>query len=190
MYSTELTEKIITSDEARKILNHVSPIYGDSYVGLWLFQIIGSELDDIKLWSEELKLQTSIQTATWSLPYWEREYDITPDADWNVEQRRLAVISKMRYKAPMNPKKLSEIASVFSGVPVDIAENTGKNKFSVYVRKNISVFSFFKAKAAIDRAKPAHLIYDIQITEIRESYVDIKSAVNNEIIKKYKVEVV
>ena len=34
---------IITSPTAEKMLKRVSPIYDDSYVGLWIFQAIGIE---------------------------------------------------------------------------------------------------------------------------------------------------
>ena len=190
MHLTELMNKILTSEEAQKIIRFVSPIYGNSYVGLWLLQVIGAELDDMKKWSEELREQTSPYTATWGLYLWEQEYNVTPAPDWTIEQRRQAIISKIRYKAPMNPAKMSELASALTGVPVDIVENTGKNKFSVYVRKNIPIEKFAAAKEAIDRAKPAHLIYDINIAETREVQTDFYMGVGAEINKYYEVEVI
>ena len=41
-YKTELMEQILTSESAKRMIDYVSPIYGKSRIGLWLFQIIGS----------------------------------------------------------------------------------------------------------------------------------------------------
>lgn len=190
MYSTELMNKILTSDEAKKIVRFISPIYGNSYVGLWLLQVIGAELDDMKKWSEELREQTSPYTATWGLYLWEQEYNVTPDPEWTIEQRRQAVVGKIKNKAPMNPAKMAELASALAGVPVDIIENTGKNKFSVCVRKFIPVEKFAAAKELIDRAKPAHLIYDINIAETRDVQTDFYLGVGVETNKSYEMEVI
>lgn len=162
---TELAEKILTCEESRRMINMVSPIYGESYVGLWLFQSIGAELDRLRIFLEELELQLNPATATWLLPEWEKRYGIVPGEDWTLQQRRDAVLSKRKLKAPITPRKLSDICSALLGVKVDVVENTGKNKFSVYVRDNITVEQFQESANTIDDAKPAHLIYDLEIAE-------------------------
>ena len=179
---TPLAEEILTSDEAKELYNMVSPIYGESYVQLWLFQAYGKALDVIKKLAEDLYLELHPGTATWLLPLWEERYGITPGADWTLERRREAVISKRKFNAPITPKKLSDMASALVGVPVDIIENTGKNKFTVYVRQNTTIEKFASAKEAIDEAKPAHLIYDIVIAEehrpVVNNYVAVGAATN------------
>ena len=47
-YKTDLMEKILTSENAKQMIDYVSPIYGKSRIGLWLFQVIGLEIDDVK----------------------------------------------------------------------------------------------------------------------------------------------
>lgn len=162
-HSTELAEKILTSDSARQMYNNVSPIYGNSYVGLWMFQVIGLELDRMMSYFEDIPNQLNPATATWLLPAWEERYGITPGTDWTIERRRDAVVSKRKFNAPITPTKLGEMLSALAGVLVEVIENTGKNKFSVYVRDNIPVEKFAGAKEVTDEAKPAHLIYDIEI---------------------------
>ena len=44
-YSTELMEQILTSPAAQDIVSQLAPIYGEGRVALWLFQVIGAELD-------------------------------------------------------------------------------------------------------------------------------------------------
>lgn len=186
---TEMAEEILTSDEAKTIYNMVSPIYGESYVALWIFQAIGKELDVAKEIAMGLFSELHPETATWTLPLWEERYGITPGADWTLERRREAVISKRKFNAPITPKKMSEMASALVGVPVDVIENTGKNRFTVYVRQNTTVEKFASAKEAIDEAKPAHLIYDIVIAEEHVVPVSNYVAVGTAIKENYYVEV-
>ena len=179
---TETAETILTSDESKLIYNMVSPIYGESYVALWIFRAIGEALDRAKGYADDVYLQLNPETATWLLPLWEERYGITPGADLSLERRREAVISKRKFNAPLTPRKISDMASALVGVPVDAIENTGKNQFTVYVRQNTTVGKFASAKEAIDKAKPAHLIYNIEIAEEHQltanNYVAVGTATN------------
>lgn len=85
-YKTELMEQILTSESAKRMIDYVSPIYGKSRIGLWLFQIIGLELDDVKEICDDIYDQIFVSRATWSLPYWEKAYEITPLPDQTIEQ--------------------------------------------------------------------------------------------------------
>lgn len=186
---TEMAEEILTSDEAKNIYNMVSPIYGNSYVALWIFQAIGKELDIAEQLAEGLFQELRPETATWFLPEWEKRYGIIPGADWTLERRREAVISKRKFNAPVTPEKLSALASSLVGVPVDIIENTGKNKFTVYIRQNTTTEKFDSAREAIDEAKPAYLIYDIVIAEEHVVPVNNYIAVGATPKEYYNVEV-
>ena len=188
-HSTELAEKILTSDSARQMYNNVSPIYGNSYVGLWMFQVIGLELDRMMGYFEDIPNQLNPATATWLLPAWEERYGITPGTDWTIERRRDAVINKRKFNAPITPTKLGEMLSALAGVLVEVIENTGKNKFSVYVRDNIPVEKFAGAKEVTDEAKPAHLIYDIEIAARNNVEINNYMALGVAINKIHYVEV-
>lgn len=196
MERTELINQIITSPEAERILDFVSPIYGKSYVGLWLFEVIGRELDDMYHWAVGFADQTVPNRATWSLPYWEAEYGITPDPNDTIEERRAAILQKIMYRGPMNPKKLANIVAVSAGVPTDIEENTGKNKFTVILRDlplnrlTGATKSVYAARRTVDEAKPAHLIYDLRIEKQVEVATPIKVAVAMAQYKRHYVDVI
>lgn len=187
-YRTEMVEQILTSPEAQRILEYLSPIYGEAYVGLWLLQVIGMQLDKASNWTAEMALQVTPQTATWTLDFWEKEYGIVPQDGWTTEQRRQNILAQMKFVAPMTPTKLAEIASLAAGVPVDIVENTGKNTFAVLVRRYTE--NFERAKKAIDEAKPAHLIYTIQIAYLimAQHKVSVGSGVT--VHQKFNIKVV
>ena len=181
-YRTKLTDKIITSEQAKEILNMVSPIYGDDYVSLWLFQIIGSQLDKSIAWVEEYIQQLVPQTATWALPYWESEYRLVPDPSWTIEQRRLNIISKMWSNGPMNPTRLAQIIKGVANADVSISENTGKNRFTVYINTTPYKADNIAVNKTLDKLKPSHLIYHTIYST--ETYSDIYIA---GVIQKSKI---
>ena len=186
---TELAESILKSDEAKRIYNMVSPIYGESRVALKIFQAQGKELDRVKELAEDVCRQLNPETATWLLPVWEERYGIIPGADWTLERRREAVISKRKYNAPIVPKKMGALLTALIGVPVDVVENTGPNQFTVYIRKNVTVDKYANAIQFVDEAKLAHLIYNIEIAGEVTASITQQAAVTVATNKVYYVEV-
>lgn len=168
-YRTELMESILTSPQAQKIIDYLTPMYGESYVGLWLLQSIGVILDECDTFVEEFKEQVTPSTATWTLEFWEKEYGIVPDPDWDIEQRRQNIMSTIRYKAPVNPKKMEDMVASIVGMPVVISENSAKNTFTVQIKGYTTEYR--KAIEAIEKMKPAHLIYTIGVAEVSQSKI-------------------
>lgn len=166
-YRTELMEAILTSKEAQRIIDYITPIYGESYVGLWLLQSIGMILDEGESFPEEYKNQITPITATWSIEFWEKEYGVVPEPNWTLEQRRQNVLNTIRYKAPINPEKMEDLVTGAVGLPSEVTENTAKNTFDVTIIGYTK--ELYKAIETIDTAKPAHLIYNIKIHEILNS---------------------
>lgn len=125
-YRTELMESILTSSEAQKIIDFITPTYGEAYAFLWALQVIGYALDDCVKCTDQYLDQVTPQTATWTLEFWEKEYDINPDPAWDMDQRRQNIMAKMRYKAPITPKKLEDMVSATIGHRVEVFENVDK----------------------------------------------------------------
>ena len=162
-YKTDLMEQILTSKSAKQMIDYVSPVYGKSRIGLWLFQVIGLELDDVKTICEDIIDQIFVNRATWGLSIWEKEYGITPLPDQTIEQRR-AQISQMRVKKPLNPTRFEKIIEALSGVETKFIENTVVNNYDEVVRR-------------IDKLKPAHLLCDIRISDVMESETALNYAI-------------
>lgn len=162
-YTTETMDKILTSETARDFLDQVAPIYGESKVALWLYQVMGMEWDEARRLCREFAQQVVPQTATWALDYWEQEYGIPRDPAMGMEQRRERILSYRRDRAPMNPYTLGRIASVAAAnASATIEENTGKNQFTVWISAMPSDTDKAKITAAVKRAKPAHLNFDVK----------------------------
>lgn len=185
-YRTEMMEQILQSKEGQRIVSMVTPLYGEAYAQLWLFQIIGAKLDEANNWSERTLSEVTPQTATWSIAFWEKEYGIVPESWWSLNQRRENIINHMNFLLPMNPVRLADIASTAAGVPVEVRENSGVNEFEVLVRRPTDKFKH--AKSDIDKYKPAHLVYLIRMAQQIDILIKSYIGIGISQYKKYKVK--
>lgn len=127
-YKTQLMEQILTNEKAQQIIDWVSQLYGESYVGLWLFQTIGTVLGPICDTAEQLTYETSPATTSLLIAYYEAEYGIQGDPTMSLEQRRNTVVAAMRSKGACTPARLADsVSAALGGVPVDIIEYDGKS---------------------------------------------------------------
>lgn len=185
---TEMMRSILTDETAQKIIDYVSPIYGNSYVGLWMFQAIGSLLGEVRGICEALMYETTPATSTLLLDYWEDHYGIARDSRLSIEQRQARILAKIQSRGPCNPAVLaSAVSTSLGGVPVEITERIAKNTFMVNIREYVEDFT--PAVAVIERMKPAHLIYKIRVATKMVSDADIKVAIALVHSESYNVEV-
>ena len=185
---TALSTAILTDETAQKIIDYVSQIYGNSYVGLWLFETIGEALTSVKSIADELRTETNPTTANLLLDAWEKHYNIPPDSTLTIKQRQARLKSKLLSRGPCNPYRLATaISSALGGVEVEITENISKNKFLVNIRS--AVDDIKPAVAVIEKKKPAHLIYEIRVATKTGAEADIKVAIAMTHAESYKVEV-
>ena len=174
-YQTQLMRDILTNEKAQEIIDYVSQVYGSSYVGLWLFQAIGTVLGQVCDISSELRYETSPATATTLLSYWERAYNLPSDPTLTVEQRRARIITAMRSRGACTPERLAAaVSSALGGVTVEVYERTGINQFTVSIRT--AVKSLQPAIDVIEKMKPAHLTYLIRGVTEENATADITVA--------------
>ena len=159
---TELMHAILTDKMAQDIIDWVPPVYGDSYVGLWIFQAIGTVLGEVRDICEALMHETSPATATLLLDQWEDQYGLLRDSSLTIEQRRARIMQKHQARGPCNPATLGmAVSSALGGVRVEIQENVAKNTFAVVLAEAMEDVT--PAVAVLDRMKPAHLIYEFRV---------------------------
>lgn len=188
-YQTELMRSILTNETAQRIIDFVSPIYGNSYVGLWIFQAIGVVLGEVSEIAEQLRYETNASTADLLLSYWEAQYGIPADSSLTKEQRRARIVAQTKSKGPCNPARLcAAVSAALGGAEVDITENVAKNTFLVNIRDVVD--SINPAVAVIERMKPAHLIYQIRVATQMVSTSELKTAIAMTYAEQITVEVV
>lgn len=185
---TDMMRQILISEMAQEMIDYVTPKYGESYVGLWLFQAIGAVMDKVYDIAVALRDETTPITATLLLDYWEDCYAIPRNRNLSVQQRRDRILEKIRSRAPCNPKRLAAaVSTALGGVPVDITENVSKNTFLVNIREIVP--SINPAVAVLERMKPAHLIYKIQIVTQTVTDAELKTAIAMTYAEYFNVEV-
>mgnify|MGYP002802691151 FL=1 len=156
---TEKMDEILKSPAARRFVPQLSPIYGDAYTALWLFNVIGAMLDRVNNVTDSLADQALPQTVTWGIAYFEQDYGIISDESLPLETRRANLLTKIRTRAPLNPARVEKILSTLIGADVKLTENISKNRFQVSVKGDFGSDQKQALRDALDRMKPAHVIY-------------------------------
>lgn len=169
-------QQVLQSEKAQEMINFITPKFGKSYIGLWLFQVMGIEIDELQLFINEIKKQIVYQTATWGLYYLQQEYQIDTNAELleiipgvNEEElpenikniitnARAAISVKIKERYPSNPKNVENIIAEIAGRNVSITENTAKNTFDVLLASGNNAYSIKNIMIKINQIKPAHLI--------------------------------
>jgi uncharacterized protein YmfQ (DUF2313 family) len=173
--NTELMEQILKSETAQRTIQYVSPIYGNSYIMLWIFEVIGEELDNMGERSSEVADQAFPQLATWGISYLEDQYGIIPPAGATLEDRRQAVLSFIHSRKPMNPAKMAAMVSAATGRTAKVIERTAKRTFDIEVDITDSETPFrLDVINMVDKVKPAHLLYRFIISTSENIYVNIQ----------------
>lgn len=187
-YRTELMEKILTSPTAQKMIDYVSPIYGNSYVGLWLFQAIGLILDKPVEYAEALMKEANPTASVLLLDLWEKHYALPKDSSLSTEQRQARIRAKLVSRGPCNPSRLAAaVSSVIGGIEVRIVENVAPNTFRVEIQDPIP--SIAPVVAVLEKKKPAHLVYKIQVVHQVVTETEIQTAIAMTRANIYRVEV-
>ena len=185
---TDQMLKILQNELAQEIIDYVSPIYGESYVGLWIYEAIGKVMQEVKDIFIKLKTEGNPVTADLLLGEWENYYRIPSDPTMAKEQRQQRIVNLIRMRGPCNPDVLADAVSVaLGGVPVEITEHKAKNTFLVNIREVVD--SINPAVAVLEQRKPAHLIYQIQVATQTVSTADIKTAIAITHAERFNVEV-
>ena len=175
IYQTEMMREILKSERAQRIIDFVSRIYGESYVGLWLFEVIGQALDMVYEAAVTLRDETTPVTSTVLLDQYESHYGLVRNPELNTEQRQDRIVAKMQARAPCNPTRMENaVSSTLGGVPVRITERVAKYTFRVEILDIVR--SYGPAIKLLDEMKPAHLIYEILVKVEHEAPTDIKVA--------------
>lgn len=102
-------EQFPTSESAKKMLSYVSDgFYDSSYVGKWLYQVMGLEYDTAFEMVKSLPDQLFPETATWGLMFHEIKWGLPVKNDVDVEERRKLIYQKRDIKRPMTPYQMEK----------------------------------------------------------------------------------
>ncbi len=116
-------ESFPDSESARKMLSYVSGgFYDRSYVGKWLFQVMGMEYDKVLEIVNDLPAQSFPETATWGLMYHEIKWGLPVRMNLPYDERRRLIYQKRDYRAPMTPYRMEKYLEDATGYTVHVAD--------------------------------------------------------------------
>ncbi len=173
-------ENFPTSQSAQNMLATVtSGFYDQSYVGKWLYQVMGLEIDEAeRLIAEELPLQFFPETATWGLMYHEVKWGL-PVLDYlSYDERRKLIYEKRDQRAPMTPYRIEaliknttgfdlRIGDIHDALPEYVIDHP--NKF-VAVISGVGNVSVNTAMKLIGQVKQSHTTF--QFVQVVDSLLD------------------
>lgn len=161
-------ESFPTRELARDMMGMISPIYDNSYVGKWIFEVMSVPLSLAQDTINELREQAFPETATWSLPYWEQSYGLPTNEALSIEERRSRVISKRNYRKPMNPARIEMLLKEVCGRDVKLIENTAPHTFEISVSPGTSEANLDQIIKLVNEVKQAQksfrVVFDTQTT--------------------------
>lgn len=161
-------ENFPTSESARRMMRYITGngFYDQSYVGKWIFQIMGEEMDDArKRIEDELPYQAFPETATWGLRYHEEKYGLPVRNNLPYEERRKIILEKRNTRAPMNPYMMEKILENVTGRKVHIDDTGGPiNTFTVDIEPGDNLVDVAAAIKKLKEIKQSHVSFVFRFT--------------------------
>ena len=154
-------ENFPTRELARDMMGMISPIYDNSYVGKWIFEVMSVPLSLAQDTINELREQAFPETATWSLNYWEQSYGLPTNGALSIEERRNRVISKRNYRKPMNPARIEMLLKELCGRDVKLIENTAPHTFEISVSPGTSEANLDQITKLVNEVKQAQKSFQV-----------------------------
>lgn len=159
-------EHFPTNETALRMMERVSPIYDRSYVGKWIFEIMGLEMGEARAYFEELRQQPFPERTTWAIEYWERRYAIIPKPTDDLETRRRNITMKHGVRLPMNPARMEQIVEMMTGYPAQVTENVAPYTFSVdiCIGPEYGCIDIGAVLSKLKQVKPSHQVLLFSLT--------------------------
>ncbi|RKD22536.1 hypothetical protein BEP19_09755 [Ammoniphilus oxalaticus] len=158
-----------TSDDIQgyrpDLMSYLPRFYKDILEIRAIQEVNEDELEQIYSSIDDILNQLYIETATWGLDIWEREFGIHTDRSKTFVRRREIIRAKMRGAGTTTKEMIKNVAQAFSGGEVEVHEYPREYRFEIQfigvrgIPPNMSGLI-----DAIDNIKPAHLAYSFKYT--------------------------
>lgn len=183
-------ENFPTSESAKRMLSYVSDgFYENSYVGKWIFQVMGIEYDKALEIAMDLPAQFFPETATWGLMYHEMKWGLPIRSNLSYEERRRLIYQKRDYRAPMTPYHMEELIKTVTSLQVHVIDIHDRgiavksplmdiphpNQFKIVLEGEGNA-DIKKIRGLVDKIKQSHTVYDLLYLENAHFEVPIRYA--------------
>lgn len=160
-------EHFPANEVAQRLLTYVTRgWYDKSYVGKWIFEVMGLELDTAIKRIEEAQSQAFPETAAWGMYFHELMYGIPIDRTKNIDDRRKAVVNRRdrTARSSITPYRLESVIQTAFGLSASVSEQVEKYMFNVdlLISADCSIHSTATLLEYIRKIKPSHLSMIVQ----------------------------
>lgn len=165
-----------------ELMSYLPEYYRKSKVMGSIQDVNKIELDRINNKYNDLVNQCNVNTATWGLELWEREYNIKINSVMSYEERRAVINANMLSHGTCTINLIKQMANSFTGGDVEIREDVATYTFTIKfvgvkgIPKNLDYFS-----SVLDNIKPAHLNYKYEFTYNSWEYIQSKKYTWNDL---------
>lgn len=130
----------------------------DQTMAIW--NALGKEIDQMQENFADLVLQCDVNQATWGLDLWEERVGLTSNADKSYDDRRSAILAKLRGTGTVTVAMIQNLAESFSYGTAEIIEDVRNYHFDIRFISTVGTPpNMADLTAAIEEVKPAHLTY-------------------------------
>lgn len=162
-------ENFPVSESAKNMIASVSDgFYDNSYVGKWLYEVMGQEYDTAREIAEDILNQLFPETATWGLMYHEIKWGLPVRENLPYEERRQLIYRKRDYRAPMTPYRMEGYLKTATGFDVRIADINDPGDYG-FVAPHPNVFKAYfmgegtlaskRSRAMLNELKQSHTMF-------------------------------
>lgn len=154
-------EQFPTNETALQMMQTITGngFYDNSFIGKWLFQVMGVEIEAAKNYIRELPEQAFPQSVTWGIGYQEEKYGIPENTGKSLEERRKQILLQKTFHSPMNPAFLERQTSLIVGHNrISVIENIAPYIFRVEIQEtDESAAVYGDVRRYVKKVKPSHL---------------------------------
>jgi len=133
----------------------------------------GQELGELEAALEGTLNQFFVDTATWGLAQWEKEFDIPQDNSKPVNERRSVIKSKLRGTGTVTVELIQSVAQSYDRGLVEVVDTPGRYAIEINFVDTVGLPpNLDDLKAAIEEIKPAHLAMSFHFRYLMVAEVD------------------
>lgn len=172
-------EQFPESESAKRMISYVSKdFYDKSYVGKWIYEVMGQEWDAVWEIIESLPYQVFPETATWGLKYHEQKWHLPIRKNLDNDTRRKLICQKRDGRSPMNPAKLGWHLENATGFKVRVEDTHDTHLYGWKPMHPNTFIVYFEGDGTLDVA-----IAKERLKELRQSHTTylLKERVNDEL---------
>jgi hypothetical protein len=147
------------------LIDYLPSYYNDSKVFSELLKAFANEINSNNYAISDLGNQLFVDTATWGLDVWEKQFAIYTDLSKPYQDRREVIKAKMRGFGTCTIEMIENTALSYTNAEIEVIENNPNYSFAVKfvsmkgIPRDINAF-----KNTLDAIKPAHLAYTLEYT--------------------------